>query len=260
MAGRARAAGRGARDARQRPAPDRLPRRRGRARSIARSRKRRAQLARGAPADDRPGRQRDTRRHVPGRGRQHRALPRPAQAGRLPRPGPARSASPATRPPRHGHISKQGSPPVRHALGRGRLERRPHPGPVARLLPAHPRPPRPPGRDRPPTARKLACLFWRLLWREQDYAFGQPSLTAKKIRRLEITAGAPRWQDRTGVGPPTRIRDAERDLARQAETRLRADRPRPPSRRSDQDGRERDTGARITKALKGKAARQTTSP
>ena len=44
-------------------------------------------------------------------------------------------------------------------------------------------------------ARKLACLFWVLLWREQDYAFGQPSLTAKKLRRLEITAGAPRWQD-----------------------------------------------------------------
>jgi transposase len=49
------------------------------------------------------------------------------------------------------------------------------------------------------TARKLACLFWVLLWRQQDYAFGQPSLTAKKIRRLEITAGTPRWQERRGV-------------------------------------------------------------
>jgi hypothetical protein len=34
---------------------------------------------------------------------------------------------------------------------------------------------------------------------EQDYAYGQLSLTAKKLRRLEITAGAPRWQSRSGV-------------------------------------------------------------
>src|SRR5215211_2560065 len=67
-------------------------------------------------------------------------------------------------------------------------------------------------------ARKLACLFWVLLWRGEDYAFGQPSLTAKKLRRLEITAGAPRWQDRRGVWIAHRLlRDAELQLARQAE-------------------------------------------
>jgi len=39
-------------------------------------------------------------------------------------------------------------------------------------------------------ARKLACLFWCLLTREEDYAFAQPSLTAKKLRHLDLTADA----------------------------------------------------------------------
>ncbi len=38
------------------------------------------------------------------------------------------------------------------------------------------------------SARKLACLFWCLLTREEDYAFAQPSLTKKKMCRLELTA------------------------------------------------------------------------
>jgi transposase len=49
------------------------------------------------------------------------------------------------------------------------------------------------------SARKLACLFWCLLTREQDYAHQQPSLTRKKIRRLELAAGAPRHQGQPGV-------------------------------------------------------------
>ena len=31
---------------------------------------------------------------------------------------------------------------------------------------------------------------------EQDYAFGRPTLTRKKLRRLELTAGAPRGRGR----------------------------------------------------------------
>ena len=34
-------------------------------------------------------------------------------------------------------------------------------------------------------ARKLVVLFWHLLTKEQDYAFGRPSLTRKKLRQLE---------------------------------------------------------------------------
>jgi len=68
-------------------------------------------------------------------------------------------------------------------------------------------------------ARKLACLCWCMLTRGEDYAYAQPSLTAKKIRRAEIRAGAPK---RKGVKPGTwaanaAIRSAERELALQAE-------------------------------------------
>jgi transposase len=46
------------------------------------------------------------------------------------------------------------------------------------------------------TARKLAVLFWCMLTRSEDYAHQQPSLTRKKLRRLEITAGAPKYTRR----------------------------------------------------------------
>jgi transposase len=36
------------------------------------------------------------------------------------------------------------------------------------------------------TARKLSVLFWHLLTREEDYAFGRPSLTRRKLRALEL--------------------------------------------------------------------------
>ena len=57
-----------------------------------------------------------------------------------------------------------------------------------------------------------------MLIRSEDYAHQQPSLTQKKLRRLEITAGAPK---RTGKPFGTwstnvMMRDAERALAEQA--------------------------------------------
>ena len=110
-------------------------------------------------------------------------------------------------------------------------------------------------------ARKLACLFWVLLWRQQDYAFGQPSLTAKKLRRLELTAGAPRWQERKGVWIAHRLlRDAELDLARQAEHAYAQ------TIRDRQAAGQVKAGASATpgrasqQPTEGKAARQTTSP
>jgi transposase len=68
------------------------------------------------------------------------------------------------------------------------------------------------------TARKLACLFWCLLTREEDYAYAQPSLTRKKLRRLELTAGAERGKVAPGLWAANKaMRRAERELARQAE-------------------------------------------
>ena len=69
------------------------------------------------------------------------------------------------------------------------------------------------------TARKLAILFWCMLTRNEDYAHQQPSLTTKKLRRLQITAGAPKYT-KTARGiwsTNAAIRHAERQLAAQAE-------------------------------------------
>ena len=79
-------------------------------------------------------------------------------------------------------------------------------------------------------ARKLACLFWCLLTREEDYAYAQPSLTDKKMRRLELTAGAPQRQGQAG------------DLGRQhghapGRTRTRTPRPSSPTGAPSPTGR-----------------------
>jgi hypothetical protein len=56
--------------------------------------------------------------------------------------------------------------------------------------------------------------------RGEDYAHQEPSLTRKKLRRLEITAGDPRYTRRaTGIwSTDDLVRTAELELARQAET------------------------------------------
>jgi transposase len=163
-------------------------------------------------------------------------------------------------PASHGHISKQGAAPVRRALVEASWSAVRQPGPLHAFYQRI--------RTRrghqvaiTAAARKLACLFWVLLWRQQDYAFGQPSLTAKKLRRLEITAGAPRWQDRSGIWTAHRLlRDAELDLARQAEQAYAQ------TVRDRQAAGAIKTGASATpghasqQPTKGKAARQTTSP
>ncbi len=74
-------------------------------------------------------------------------------------------------------------------------------------------------------ARKLVVLFWQLLTREEDYAFGRPSLTRQKLRRLELLAGAEPRQSggRPKSGAPSlkAQKQAETELARQAEIAYR---------------------------------------
>ena len=58
-----------------------------------------------------------------------------------------------------------------------------------------------------------------MLSRDEDYAHQQPSLTKKKLRRLELAAGAPKYA-KTARGTWSSnlaIRQAERELAQQAE-------------------------------------------
>jgi len=42
------------------------------------------------------------------------------------------------------------------------------------------------------TARKLAVMIWHVLASEKDYAYVRPALTAMKLRKAALKAGAPR--------------------------------------------------------------------
>jgi transposase len=121
-------------------------------------------------------------------------------------------------PAKGGRISKQGSPSARWALVEAAWSVVHQPGPLHAFY----------ERIRArrgnkiavvACARKLAVLFWCLLNRGEDYAHQQPSLTAKKLRLLEIRAGAPtRKGTNTGLfATRQRMRNAERELAQQAE-------------------------------------------
>jgi transposase len=120
-------------------------------------------------------------------------------------------------PATHGRISKQGSASARHALVEASWSVVRQPGPLHAFY----------QRIRArrghqvavvAAARKLACLFWCMLTRGEDYAFQQPSLTRKKLRRLELQAGAKRGQVKPGIWSTNdAMRRAERELAHQAE-------------------------------------------
>ena len=164
-------------------------------------------------------------------------------------------------PAQGGHISMQGSASTRWALVEAAWSVVRQPGPQHAFY-SRIRARRGHGIAVVASARKLACLFWFLLTREEDYAHQQPSLTAKKLRLLEIRAGA-----RTLKGTPTGVwatreamREGERRLAEQAEasyTRMVRD---------WQAATPKKAGASVTpgrasqKPSRGKVARQTTSP
>ncbi len=122
--------------------------------------------------------------------------------------------SPAT----HGHISKQGSVRARHALVEACWTTVRQPGPLHAFY-QRIRARRGHSVAIVAAARKLACLFWHLLTSEEDYAFAQPSLTKKKLRRLQIAAGAERYSpEAAGIWSANdAVRKAERELARQGE-------------------------------------------
>ena len=121
-------------------------------------------------------------------------------------------------PARSGRISKRGSASARWALVEAACSAVLQPGPL-RAFYQRVRARRGHGKAIVATARKLAILFWCMLTRSEDYAHQQPSLTRKKLRRLEITAGAPKNTQRSaGVWSTNQLmRTAERELAAQAE-------------------------------------------
>lgn len=121
-------------------------------------------------------------------------------------------------PARHGRISKQGSTSARHALVEAAWSVILQPGPL-RAFYRRLRARRGAQVSIVAVARKLARLFWCLLTRSEDYAYAQPSLTRKKLRRLELRAGAPKGKVEPGIwSTNAAMRRAERELARQGET------------------------------------------
>jgi transposase len=124
-------------------------------------------------------------------------------------------------PARHGHISKQGSPAARHVLCEAAWIVVRTPGPL-RAFYERVRARRGAQVALVATARKLCVLFWHLLTNEQDYAFGRPSLTRHKLRRLELVAGDPsRRGRRSGSKASKREQRHERELTEQFELAYR---------------------------------------
>jgi hypothetical protein len=125
-------------------------------------------------------------------------------------------------PARHGRLSKEGSAAARHVLVEAAWSAAKSPGPLrafAQRTAAR--------RGRHvatvAVARKLAVLAWHLLTRGEDYAFARPSLVRRKIRALELKAGAPRAKPGPKPDPVwnTNSDAAEKRLAEQAEAAYR---------------------------------------
>jgi transposase len=153
--------------------------------------------------------------------------------------------------------SKQGSSSARHALVEASWSMVRQPGPIGGFY-SRVKARRGHSIAIVAAARKLACLFWCLLTRGEDYAFAQPSLTRKKMRRLELQAGAPKGQGGRSVWSTNEaMRAAERALALQAQRAYE---------RSVADGQATKVGAGATpgrasqRPSSGKAARQTSKP
>jgi transposase len=69
-------------------------------------------------------------------------------------------------------------------------------------------------------ARKLAVLAWHLLTKGQDYTWARPSLTAQKLRGLELRAGLPARRGHRGAAHDYNLKEVrarEHALSTQAE-------------------------------------------
>ena len=161
---------------------------------------------------------------------------------------------------RHGRTSKEGSAAARHVLVEAAWSAAKAPGPLrafAQRVTAR--------RGAPiaavAVARKLTVLAWHLLTSGEDYAFQRPATVARKLRLLELTAGAPRRKPgpkRQPVWASAAQHEAERRLTEQAEAAYRR-------LVSDWQASGPKAGAGATperasqRPSKGKAARQATS-
>ena len=135
---------------------------------------------------------------------------------------------------RHGRISKAGSSLARGMLGEAAWSVAQTPGPLRAFF-ERIRARKGPQVAATATARKLACLFWCLLTREEDYAYARPSMTRAKIRGLELAAER-RHAKACAESPATRtLRRARPNASLRAAPRpptgARSPTGRPPARR-----------------------------
>ena len=164
-------------------------------------------------------------------------------------------------PARHGRISKAGPSETRHMLGEVAWKVMLTPGPLRAFF-ERVRARRGPQIAATATARKLVVLFWHMLTREQDYAFGRPAMTRNKIRRLELLTGAPSQKGRKGVagGKSKAVFDAERELSRHAEAAYRRLVSDWKAAAPAKAGASATPGRASQRPSKGKAARQAKQP
>jgi hypothetical protein len=165
-------------------------------------------------------------------------------------------------PARYGHISKRGNAQARSMLVEAAWIAIRSPGPL-KAFGERVRARRGAQVAAVAVARKLVVLCWHLLTKDEDYAFARPSLTRQKTRRLELNAGAsrrPRRHDGATVSPTAAQRAAERELQTQAELAYRRLVNDWRSTAAPKGGAGATPGRASQKPVKGKAARQTTSP
>jgi transposase len=126
-------------------------------------------------------------------------------------------------PARHGRISKRGNAQARAVLVEAAWTAARCPGPL-RAFAERLRSRKHSGIAAVAVARKIACLCWQLLTKEEDYAFGRPSLSRAKLRRAELAAGAPPLPKRHGgrrISADANEHEAERELVERAELAYR---------------------------------------
>jgi transposase len=125
--------------------------------------------------------------------------------------------------PRHGHISKRGNAQARTVLVEAAWMAMRQPGPL-RAFGERVRARRGSQVAAVAVARKIACLAWQLLTKEEDYVFAQPSRVRAKLRRVELDAGAPRLSKRHGgqrISATPEERETERELVTRGEAAYR---------------------------------------
>lgn len=122
-------------------------------------------------------------------------------------------------PAYHGRITKRGRSDARHLLVEAAWQTVRSPGPL-RAFYERIKARRGAHVGAVAVARKLAVLIWHMLSKGADYAWGRPTLLARKMRKMELVAGeqAQRGQRGSAYGyNRPELRQADRGMAKQAE-------------------------------------------